>query len=86
MPKLMGYSQRSSKREVYSDTGLLQDTRKISNKWSYFTIKEKKNKLSPKLAEIRIRKTKMEQMQSKPEKNIEKSTEQFFIFSKAVFF
>ena len=46
----------------------------------------KKNKLSPKLAEIRIRKTKMEQMQSKPEKNIEKSTEQFFIFLKAVFF
>ena len=28
----MGYSKSSSKREFYSDTGLPQETRKISNK------------------------------------------------------
>ena len=28
----MGYSKSSSKRELYSDTGLPQETRKISNK------------------------------------------------------
>ena len=31
-PKPMGHSKSSSKREVYSDTSLLQETRKISNK------------------------------------------------------
>ena len=31
-PKSMGCSKSSSKREVYSDTGLSQKTRKISNK------------------------------------------------------
>ena len=30
--KSMGHSKSSSKREVYSDTGLSQETRKISNK------------------------------------------------------
>ena len=34
----------------------------------------KKNKLGPKLEETRIRKKKEEQMQSRPEKYIEKST------------
>ena len=32
MPKFMGYSKSGSKREFYSDTGLPQQTRKISNK------------------------------------------------------
>ena len=31
-PKPMGCSKSSSKREVYSDTSLAQDPRKISNK------------------------------------------------------
>ena len=31
-PKPMGHGKSSSKREVYSDTGLPQETRKISNK------------------------------------------------------
>ena len=30
--KSMGYSKSSSKREAYSNTGLPQETRKISNK------------------------------------------------------
>ena len=30
-PKSMGCSKSSSKREIYSDTGLPQETRKISN-------------------------------------------------------
>ena len=34
MPEFMVYSKSSSKREVYSDTGLSQQTRKISNKQS----------------------------------------------------
>ena len=46
----------------------------------------KKNKLGPKLEETRIRKKKEEQMQSRPEKYIEKSTEKFLIFFKSCFF
>ena len=34
MPKFMRYSKSSTKREVYSNTGLPQQTRKISNKQS----------------------------------------------------
>ena len=35
----MGCSKNSSKREVYSDTGLLQETRKIRNKQPNITSK-----------------------------------------------
>ena len=35
----MGCSKRSSKREVYSNTSLLQETRKISDKQPNFTPK-----------------------------------------------
>ena len=38
-PKPMGCSKSSSKREVYSNTILPQETRKISNKQSNLTIK-----------------------------------------------
>ena len=34
IPKSMGYSKSSSKREVHSNTDLPQETRKISNKLS----------------------------------------------------
>ena len=34
MPEFMGYSKSSTKREVYSNTGLAQQARKISNKQS----------------------------------------------------
>ena len=34
MPEFMRYSKSGSKREVYSNTGLSQQTRKISNKQS----------------------------------------------------
>ena len=50
----MGCSKSSSKREVYSNTILPQETRNISNKQPNFTpkvIREKKNKQNPKLAE-----------------------------------
>ena len=38
--KTKGYRKSSSKREVHSNTGLPQETRKIPNKQSYFTPKE----------------------------------------------
>ena len=38
-PKPMGCSKSSSKREVYSNTNLPQETRKISNKLSNLTSK-----------------------------------------------
>ena len=37
--KICGMQQSSSKREVYSDTGLPQETRKISNNL-YYQLKE----------------------------------------------
>ena len=52
----MGCSKSSSKREVYSDTGLPLETRKISNKQPnllFKGIREKNNKQSPKLTEGR---------------------------------
>ena len=39
-PKSMEHSKSSSKREVYSDKSLHQETRKISNKQSNLTPKE----------------------------------------------
>ena len=47
IPKFMGQSKSSSKREVHSNTGLPQKIRRISNKQSNFTPKgnrKKKNK------------------------------------------
>ena len=38
-PKPMGFSKSSSKREVYSNTSLPEETRKISNKQSNLTPK-----------------------------------------------
>ena len=53
----MGCSKSSSKREVYSDTGLPQEKKKISNNQpnpsSKGLRKEKKNEQSPKSAERR---------------------------------
>ena len=52
MPEFMGYSKSSSKREVYSDTGLSQQTRKISNKHSTMHLKElEKEEQRPKSVE-----------------------------------
>ena len=36
-PKFMGHSKSSSKWEIYSNTGLPQEIRKISNKQPNFT-------------------------------------------------
>ena len=49
----MGCSKSSSKREVYSNTILPQETRKTSNRQPNFTPKTtgKKNKKNPKLRE-----------------------------------
>ena len=50
----MGCSKSSSKREVYSNTSLPQETRKISNKQPNFTPKaigERRAKNPTKLAE-----------------------------------
>ena len=47
-PKHMGYSKSSSKKEVYSNTILPQETRKISNKQPNLTPKatrEQTNKI-----------------------------------------
>ena len=52
--KPMGCSKRSSKREVYSNTILPQETRKVSNKQPNLTpkaIRERGTKKPPKLAE-----------------------------------
>ena len=38
-PKPMGHGKSSSKREVYSNTVLLQETRKIPNKQPNLTLK-----------------------------------------------
>lgn len=38
-PKYMGHSQTNSKRKIYSDTGLTQETKYISNKQSNLTPK-----------------------------------------------
>ena len=56
----MGWSKSSSKREVYSDTGLLEETRKTSNKQPNLTskgIRERrtKSKVSRKKEIIKIR-------------------------------
>ena len=53
-PKPMGCSKSSSKREVYSNTILPQETRKISNKQPNLTpkaVRERRTKKPPKLAE-----------------------------------
>lgn len=40
MPKSMGYRQRGSKREVYSNSGLSQQTQKNPNKQSMVYLME----------------------------------------------
>ena len=49
----MGHRKSSSKKEIYSKTNLLQETRKISNIQTNLTPKgtRKKNKQRPKLGE-----------------------------------
>jgi len=47
----MGYSKSSSKREVYSNTILPQDTRKISNRQSNFIPKTTGKRTKKKLVE-----------------------------------
>ena len=52
----MGCSKSSSKREVYSNTVLPQETRKISNKQPNLTpkaVRERRTKKTPKLAEVK---------------------------------
>ena len=49
----MGYSKSSSKREVYSNTILPQETRKTANRQSNFTPKttgKRRTKKSPKIS------------------------------------
>ena len=54
-PKPMGFCKRSAKRGVHSNTSLLQETRKTSNKQPNFTPKtigkRKTNKQTKKLVE-----------------------------------
>ena len=52
-PKSIGSSKSSSKREVYSNTGLPQETRKISSNLSYHLKELEKEEQSPKSAERR---------------------------------
>ena len=55
-PKPMGWSKSSSKREVYSNTILPQETRNISNKQPNLTsktVRERRTK-HPKLSERKI--------------------------------
>ena len=54
-PKPMGFCKRSAKRGVHSNTSLLQETRKTSNKQPNLTPKStrkiRKKKTNPKLVE-----------------------------------
>ena len=51
-PKPMGFTNRSAKREIYSNTSLPQETRETSNKQPNFTSETTRNRRrTPKLAE-----------------------------------
>ena len=50
-PKSTGLSKSSSKREVHSNKGLHQETRKISNNLNVYVKKLEKEEQSPKLVE-----------------------------------
>jgi len=52
----LGYSKNSLKREVYSNIGLPQEARKISNKQPSFTLKElkKEQRMKPKASRRKI--------------------------------
>ena len=53
-PKFMRCRKSSSKRDVYSDTGLPQETRKLSNKNLNYQLKElEKEEQSPESVENR---------------------------------
>ena len=51
-PKPIGCSKSSSKREVYSNTTLPQETRNISNKYPNLTLKAitERRKIKPKVS------------------------------------
>ena len=51
--KSMGHSKSSSKRKVYRDPGLYQETRKISNKQPNLPFKGLRKEQSPKSTEGR---------------------------------
>ena len=68
----MGCSKSSSKREIYSNKILHQETRKISNKQPNFTPKasrEKGQKNPPKLAEERNHKDPIKNKWKRNEEN-----------------
>ena len=52
-PKSMGHSKNSSKREVGNNSGIPQETRKISNNLTYPLKELEKEKQSLKLEEVR---------------------------------
>ena len=51
-PKLTGYSKSSYKREVYSNTTLPQETRKISNKQPNLTLKATRERTTTKNSKL----------------------------------
>ena len=52
-PKSMDYSKRRSKKEFWRDTGLPQETRKISNNLTYHLKElEKKEQRKPKVSRV----------------------------------
>ena len=46
----MGHSQSSSKREIYSNTGLLKEIRKSSNKQYTLILKGSRKRTKPKVS------------------------------------
>ena len=70
----MESSKSNSKREIYSNTGLPQETRKISNEKSNLHLNEvrKKNKQNPKLVEKRNNKDQNSNKGNKDEENSRK--------------
>ena len=81
----MGCSKSSSKREVYSNTSLPQETRKISNKEHNLTpkaIRERRTKTNPKVSRrkeiINIRSEINKKEMKKPIAKINKTKSWFF--------
>ena len=54
--KTYGIQQKQSKGEVYSDTNLPQETRKISNKQPNFTPKDTRERRTNKMTKVTVKK------------------------------
>ena len=54
--KTYGIQQKQSKGEVYSDTNLPQETRKISKKQPNFTLEDTRERITNKMTKVIVKK------------------------------